>query len=233
MDLTKMLEYQDLDKEVFRLENELMNSAERKNANALQIKYKQTQEAIVRLNTQAEVVIGGVEKLQAKYDKLNAELSELGDAAETVDDLKEIDFYEKRLGDIVSAMEALEKEITNAVRELNGIYAQGTGETKLLQGVAAKYQEALKAYDTRKKQVQAEAAEYMMKMRALESELPAKILEVYKRIRGNKKMPVLVKLIGENTCGGCGMELSITEVGKLDSNGICECPNCGRVVYKG
>ena len=33
-------------------------------------------------------------------------------------------------------------------------------------------------------------------------------------------------------CGGCMMELSENEKGKLTASGICECPNCGRLVYK-
>ena len=32
--------------------------------------------------------------------------------------------------------------------------------------------------------------------------------------------------------GGCGMELSVNEIGKINSAGLCECPNCGRIVYK-
>ena len=51
MELKQMLEYQAQDREVFKLENELRQSEEIKQANKLQTAYKQTQDVIVGLNS--------------------------------------------------------------------------------------------------------------------------------------------------------------------------------------
>ena len=54
MELKQMLEYQAQDREVFKLENELRQSEEIKQANKLQTAYKQTQDVIVGLNSRAK-----------------------------------------------------------------------------------------------------------------------------------------------------------------------------------
>ena len=106
MELKQMLEYQAQDREVFKLENELRQSEEIKQANKLQTAYKQTQDVIVGLNSRAKQRMEAVARLEERYSRSLHELEELEAESDNIGDLKEAEFYDKRLGDIAKALEA-------------------------------------------------------------------------------------------------------------------------------
>lgn len=232
MELKQMLEYQAQDREVFKLENELRQSEEIKQANKLQTAYKQTQDVIVGLNSRAKQRMEAVARLEERYSRSLHELEELEAESDNIGDLKEAEFYDKRLGDITKALEALEKEMIAAGDELKRVTAAVTSEQQRLQQYREKYIKARQSYELLKKKIQERALPYAGKMKQLEKEIDPALMERYKRVRGNRKMPVLVPFTESGGCGGCMMELSENEKGKLAANGICECPNCGRLVYK-
>ena len=232
MELSKLLEYQDIDKDVIRLENKLRGSEEAKKLQSYMDQYKKTQDNLLRINNGAEMGGDKIDKLQDKFDSIMSELKEIDEAVEEIDELKETEFYEKRINELAETLEMLERDIAAAARELDVLSTQGNSELILLQKYQAAIKKVSEDYARVKADIQREAGGKLAKLKALEKDIDAEILAMYKRVRGNKKIPVLVPFRDDVLCGGCGMELSVNEIGKINSAGLCECPNCGRIVYK-
>ena len=57
------------------------------------------------------------------------------------------------------------------------------------------------------------------------------VIETYQKKRNENIFPVLVPLNG-NCCGGCHIELPMTNLIKLNEEGIVTCEHCRRIVYK-
>lgn len=232
MELKKMLEYQELDREVFKLENELRQSEELKQANKVQSAFKQSQEAIVGLSSRANQRLEAIQRLEERYERVVHELDELTAESDNIQEVKEAEFYDKRLADIAKTLDALESEIITANDELKSIGGAMSNEQQRQMQYRNMYVNAKKKYDALKKSIQEKARPYVVKMAPLKKDIDPVLLERYTRVRNNKKMPVLVPYTASGGCGGCMMELSESEKGKLTAQGICECPNCGRLVYK-
>ncbi|MDE5618181.1 MAG: hypothetical protein K2I79_01690 [Clostridia bacterium] len=233
MDLNKLLEYQEADKQVFKFENELRGSEEAKKLQAYREYFKKSQDALIRINAVADGHNAKIDKYSERYDALMSELKELEETIESVDSLKEIEFYIRSIGELSDSLESLAKDIASAVKDMKSVSSQADSEVANINKSHKGIQLMNEKYAEVKKKVQQNAAPYISKLKSLEKDIDPNIMEHYKRVRGNKKMPVLVEFNSANSaCGGCGMDLSENEKGKLSSCGICECPHCGRIVYQ-
>ena len=126
----------------------------------------------------------------------------------------------------------LEKDIIAANDDLKRLSGAISRELQDQQQLKTQYAAAKKKYDNLKITILKDAQPFVKQMEPLKKDIDPKLMERYLRVRNNKKMPVLVPYTASGGCGGCMMELSENEKGKLTASGICECPNCGRLVYK-
>lgn len=233
MDLNKLLEYQEADKQVFKFENELRGSEEAKRLQAYREYFKKSQESLIRINAVADGHNAKIDKYSERYNSLMSELKDLEANIESLDSLKEIEFYIRRIGELGDALELLAKDINSAVKDMKSVSAQADAEVANIKKYHNGIQLMNAKYAEVKAKVQQNASPYIVKLKSLEKDIEPNIMEHYKRVRANKKMPVLVEFNSANSaCGGCGMDLSENEKGKLASRGICECPHCGRIVYQ-
>ena len=121
MELSKLLEYQDIDKDVIRLENKLRGSEEAKKLQSYMDQYKKTQDNLLRINNGAEMGGDKIDKLQDKFDSIMSELKEIDEAVEEIDELKETEFYEKRINELAETLEMLERDIAAAARDRKSV----------------------------------------------------------------------------------------------------------------
>ena len=232
MELKSMLEYQELDRQVFMLEKKLRESDELKNANKVLAAFKQSQDVIVGLSSKAQQRMDAVVRLEEKYRRIARELEELDSESDNIEGVKEAEFYEKRLSEIGKTLKELEKDIIAANDDLKRLSGAISRELQDQQQLKTQYAAAKKKYDNLKITILKDAQPFVKQMEPLKKDIDPKLMERYLRVRNNKKMPVLVPYTASGGFGGCMMELSENEKGKLTASGICECPNCGRLVYK-
>ena len=65
----------------------------------------------------------------------------------------------------------------------------------------------------------------------LEKQVDKVFLDRYKILASDKKFPPLVP-ISEKSCGGCGMQMSISCIATVEKEEYGKCDNCQRMVYK-
>jgi predicted nucleic acid-binding Zn-ribbon protein len=68
-------------------------------------------------------------------------------------------------------------------------------------------------------------------MKGVPPDLAAKYRTVRKQKAGDTK-DIVVQVVPDNRCGGCYMEVSLSHINQIASNGWTTCEECGRVIYK-
>ena len=232
MELSAMLNYQKLDMQLMKLENELMQSDIAREYAANKKALTLAQDQVVKQNRDAGEMIKQMEGLIAEYDALEKELKEAESAVPDVTDVTGADFFIRNVQKLITQLKNLAGEIgkmSARIVELN----QGHAATMAAGKEAKKRLNACKGdYEAEKEKYRPAAAELTQKIAEAEKACSEQFLTVYKRLRKQKKIPVVVPLTGGRNCGGCYMELAGDTIVTLNSQPFIECPSCGRILYK-
>ena len=232
MELSTMLEYQKLDNELMKLENELRQSSVAREYATYKQKLTTAQEQVIKQTRDAGEMTKQMESLIAEYEAIEKELHEVEGAAPDVQNVTEADFFIRNVQKLITQLKNLASEISkmsSRIVELNQAHA-----ATMAAGKEAKKKLALckDAYEAEKEKYRPAAAEIQQKIAEAEKQCSEQFLTVYKRLRKMKKVPVIVSLMDEGSCGGCFMELAGDVLVTLNDKPFIECPSCGRILYK-
>jgi len=227
----KILEYQKIEGEVVRLENELAKSPDRQKAAEIQAELKSYHARLVVLEENAKQVNDAYSKAIKKYQEYNDKLAEFEKQIENIPEDK-VDFYEKAYKDFANIAVGLEKEITkmhNDIQQISHEYEEIMKKSKVGREKFDKYKAT---YSKFKAEVEPKIVENKGQLEKIQKSIEPKLFQRYMQKRENKIFPVFVAL-NQNKCGGCRMEISASKLGLMKNNefGIIECENCGRIVY--
>lgn len=231
MNIDKILEYQTIDMEVYRVEREFAKSPEVQKAVALQNKKKAITASLLKLDKEAETLFADLEKAEAQIKEAVAAQDKAHFSMGSIADLNAADNVEKALNGYLEAFGNLEKEIKRIFKRLSDI--KNEARKLLEQGNAAnnEYKASLADYERKSQEIKQSMQGQIAKLSELRKEIDESIFRRYKLCRDNKKMPAFVPYDAPN-CTACGMNIS-PEVGdKLKNSGdVAECPSCRRIVY--
>lgn len=229
MNLEKLLAYQEEDRKVWTLENKLRSSEEMKKMDENAKENVRAKEELASNSRRTEDLFHTVIRFNEEIKKLASEISDIVETVDDFEELREIDLYEKKVNQLSKLIEANEREIRNITRELDEIEKNYKNLLKLALHTQNEYKKYKDSYDAKRKALSAEAKICIAAREKLTGEVDPEFLARYKTIRASK-MPVIVPLNGKSCF--CGMELDMSALAKLDSEGIANCPNCSRIVYK-
>ena len=232
MELSTMLEYQELDNALMRLENELRQSPVAREYATYKHTLNTAQEQVMKQTRDAGEMTKQMEALIAEYEAIEKELKEAESAAPDVTSTVEADFFIRNVQKLVTQLKNLASEISkmsSRIVELNQSHA-----ATMQAGKDAKKKLALckDAYEAEKEKYRPAATELQQKIADAEKGCSEQFLTVYKRLRKLKKLPVIVPLMDGQSCGGCFMELAGDILVTLSGKAFIECPSCGRILYK-
>lgn len=227
----KILEYQKLEGEVIKLENELAKSSDREKASQIQQELKSYHSKLLSLEENAKRVNNAYSLAIKKYQEYGEKLAELEKQVESAPEDK-ADFFEKAYKDFASISNGLEKEIAklhNDIQQISHEYEEIIKKSKIgrekFDGYKAKYTKL-------KNELEPKIAESKTALAKIQKEVETKLMQKYLQKRENRIFPVFVSL-ADNKCGGCRMEISASKLGSMKNNefGVIECENCGRIIY--
>ncbi|MBP5405235.1 MAG: hypothetical protein J6Y74_04745 [Clostridia bacterium] len=231
MDLSVMLEYQDLDRKLIKLESTLLQSEAAREYAQNKGTVTSAQEQVGKQNREAGEMIKQMDALIAEYEALEKELTEMEGAVPEVTDLNGAEFFSRNIQKLINQLKNLSQEIgklSSRIVEMNQAHAATMSAGK----EAAKKLNASKArYDEEKAKLMPEAKKLQAEIAEIEKKCTPRFLDVYKRLR-KSKIPVVVPLQGGRSCGGCFMELAGDAIVRLNGENFIECPDCGRILYK-
>lgn len=227
--MQKLYEYQKLDMEKKKIEQEILDCVERKNAKDMQNKLKEYQSKIFSLEEKAGIVLSKYEESLKTLDKYTKELSGKENNVAKIND-NSIETEINALKRIKDNLNKIEREIN----ELQKLQEQILKDNSFVMKNAVIANKNLLVYKERYNEVKAnkepEIREIEKKMEKLSQNIDAKLLAKYKQISETKPLPVFVPL-KNGGCSGCRMEMPIAAINALKQKGFIECENCGRIIY--
>lgn len=233
MDLKQLLEYQNLDRELFNMEKEFRESPEVERFLTLQIKLKEYFQTILKLDKETEEIFQNFRKKKEITDSTVEQNGRIMQAYDSESNLE-------KLGAVEEELTRLERALTNADRDLSSMqkrlvsildhYDKYYGAAL---DVNKKLKEAGKNRDAKRAELLKSAEPVQTALKNVRDSLPPEVLAAYQDVRKRKIMPAVVPFYKDGgSCGGCGMEILHEVENSFDANGLAECPNCGRLLYK-
>lgn len=226
-----LLNYQEVDAGLRKIETELSGSEERKKAISAKKYLDGVEENVNKLDKRAEDLIAEYERAVAEQKKLNEQKDEFAHALEGVEEASETEYLLKKIDELIGKIKALAGKLNKLSEEMSAItkeYAVIKSTTKAAQ---AQYAENGKKYNELKASKQAEREELESKLAQLQKKVDGALMEKYLKKRANKMYPIVYEVRGE-MCGACNMQLSMLELNKLKNGDVIECDQCGRILYK-
>lgn len=228
--LQAILNYQETDKALYKLERELASCDERKEY----VKYKKfletAPEKLDSLEVKAAALKAEADALAAKYAQLEETLKDFDHLDELVTGGADIAFYQKKAQLKVDQLKKMRADLNALTANIKGVNDEYQKLKKQVISAQKLYGEASEKYKAVKAAREGERKEIEEKLAQIAKEVPAKMMEVYKTKRKERIFPVVGELTG-NRCPFCSMEPPLAARSKLTGGGTIECDNCHRIIF--
>lgn len=228
--LNELLEYQKVDGELRKIEQEIASGEEYKKYMQARKFMKSAQDKLDAQDRRAAELKKLRDALIVRCDETAKSIDEYADLDEMVDGGADIGFYKKNVQVLLDKLRAIKSELNKLVADINAV----TEEYKKFKEQTIQMQKQYKEYKEKYEAVKNSHADDVKKINArlaaIGKKIPAETLERYSAKRKEKIFPILVPLNGDMCV--CGMEFSLSQRGKLDGGNVIECEHCRRFVYK-
>ena len=227
--LQAILKYQEIDRKLFKLENELAESEERKKYAKLRKFLKTAPEKLDALETKANALSAEVTQLSKKYEQTANMLSDFDNVDELISGGADVSFYKKKAQSIVESLRKIKAELNALVESIKATDEEYQKLKKQVISAQKQYGEAEESYKAVELSRKAEKDGILAELAKAEKEVPAEMLVRYQTKRKEKIFPVVGKLYS-GRCPFCSMEPPLVAKSKL-STGI-ECDHCHRIIFE-
>ena len=234
--IKQILAYQEKEKEKLGLLESLEAGKVKREIDNAAKELDAAKSAVLALDNEAKAVTSSIDAVRKNLGELLSRSEQLASTdfqRQTEDEINsaisymstlsgKISAYEKQLDEMVKKIETKNKKFEDEKQKI--IKAQ-----KLVAAYTPQYEKA--------------KAELEPKLKALDKELDAlakvvepKLLERYKRVRGQIKSlkPVNIVIpVLTNQCGGCMFEMPLNKIHSIAQVGYVVCEECGKINYSG
>ena len=229
--LQAILNYQEVDSKLYKLERELIGSEERKEYVKLKKFLETAPEKLDALEAKATSLKTEAQELTKKYTALEETLKDFEHLDELVTSGADIAFYKKKAQSIVDQIKKLKADLSNLTASVKTTDAEYQKLKKQVITVQKQYVDAAEKYKTVKTSRDGEKKELEEQLAKLAKDVPTKLLETYATKRKEKIFPVVGEIAG-NRCPFCSMEPPLAAINKLTGGATIECDNCHRLIFK-
>ncbi|HIZ00601.1 MAG TPA: hypothetical protein H9676_07850 [Firmicutes bacterium] len=228
--LNELLEYQKVDAQMRRIEQEVAASDEQKKFAQANKFMKSAPERFEAQDRRAAELAALREDLVRRAEDISKQIAEYSELDEMVEEGGDVSFYKKnaqtlldRLRALKGEMQKLNADIAATVEEYERFKKQGAAMQKQYKEYKAKRDELV---NNRKDEVNRLKAQ----LKSIAEKIPAETLAKYQQKRKENIFPIVVPLNG-NMCV-CGMDFPIALQERLAGGNVVECEHCRRFVYK-
>ena len=227
--LQAILNYQEVDKRLLKLENEFADSEERKKYVKLQKFLKTAPEKLDALEVKATSLQAEVEKLVQKYEQTEATLGDFDNLEELLNSGADVSFYKKKAQSVAEQLRKLKLAINALVDEIKNTDAEYQKLKKQVISAQKQYAEASESYKAVKAKNEEERKAIESELSAIQKEVDESLLARYLTKRKEKLFPIVGELYS-GRCPFCSMEPPLIAKSNL-AKGI-ECDHCHRIIFE-
>ena len=231
MDFKGILSYQELDSELFKIEKQLRENINKKNANIMRENMKNAQARSIKLEEKASELLNDIDKVKKQFKIQQDKIEQLLEKDINALDKEEIEKLMSLKDKLSQNLNILDKNLSSLAENMNLVLSDFNKTIKTFNSAKEQYAKFKESYDNDVKSVEERKAKIEDELKNLAKKIEPKLIEAYEKRRKENIFPVFVELKG-HSCGGCHMELPYANISKLESDGILSCEHCHRVIYK-
>ena len=236
MKIDQILEYQKLDREVFKLEKQLNENPNKIEANKLHQSMKNAQERSVKLESNAGTLLAEIDKVKGQLKTQQDKMEEFLKKDLTKMSKEELDKLASYKDKLAQNLQILEKNLTALAENVNSVLADFNKTIKNFNSSKEQFAKCKQEYDVVAKEIEDKKKDIESKLASLAKDIDVSIMDAYQKRRKEKIFPVVVPLMEEGKgnyfCGGCRTQLSVSSINKINDEGIVNCDHCRRLIYK-
>ena len=228
--LNELLEYQKVDAQLRKIEQEVAASEEQKKYAQENKFMKSAPERFEAQDRRAAELAALREDLIRRAEDISKQIAEYSELDEMVEEGGDVSFYKKnaqalldRLRGLRSEMQKLNADIASTVEEYDRFKKQGAAMQKQYKEYKAKRDELVNTHKDEVNSLRARLAEIAKK-------IPEDTIAKYQQKRKENIFPIIAPLNG-NMCV-CGMDFPLALQERLAGGNVVECEHCRRFVYK-
>lgn len=231
--LQALLSYQATDKDLLKIEKQLAATDEKKKYAQARKFLKNAQNVLDGYEGKAIALANELSDLESRHRKVTEDLREFSeiDFEQLPENEEEVAYLKKNALSLAETVKALKKSVDTVKEEMKAVTAEYEKLKKQTISMQKQFKEYKEKYEGLVKSKEAETGSVREKLRELEKEIPAGLLERYKNKRKEGVWPVLCPLY-QDSCSICSMNLPRAAISKLAEEGVIECENCHRLIYK-
>lgn len=231
MNLDKILAYQKLDSELYKIEKQVRDSANKQKASQMHENMKVAQDRSIKLEEKAGSILSEIEKVKQQYTVQENKMKEFLGKDLTKLSKAELEKYNVLKDKLAQNLSILDKNLSSLAETINGVLADFNQTIKTFNTSKEEYLKSKENYENEVKAVENDKKEIENKLKGLEKDVDAQLLEKYQKRRKENIFPVYVPLSGD-CCGWCHVQLSYANISTLESEGVLTCEHCHRIIYK-
>ena len=228
----KILEYQELDKKIKKIKQEVSGGSVQKNIDNLTNSIKTWQTKILELEETSKQLLSSLNKLMEVEKKGLAYVQKCQNTDLDKLSKEELADFDAKASQTAKQLAELEARISAHNAEVKKVFLDYKMYRKKILDAKEK-RDSLKAESEQKLQDKQPDIEGLKKeQQALEKQIEQNVLAKYKSLKQEGIFPVYVPLV-DKRCGGCRVELSASALNQLKSGGCYECERCRSIIYLG
>ncbi len=230
LQLQSILNYQEVDTKLYKLERELAGCDERKEYVKVKKFLETAPEKLDSLEVKATALKSEAVELSKKYMETEETLKDFEHLDELVSGGADIAFYKKKAQSICDQLKKLKADINALTANIKATDEEYQKLKKQVIAVEKQAPEVSKKYKAVKASKEGERKEIEEKLAEIEKDIPPQMMEVYRTKRKERIFPVVGELTG-NRCPYCSMEPPLAARNKLTGGATIECDNCHRIIF--
>lgn len=229
--ISQLLQYQQKDSELLKIEQEIASSDERKKYMQTKNYLSKASEKLDKLEAQSQGLLAQLDALNARYEEISETLKDFNHLDDLMEGGADLSFYQRNLTQIIDKIKSLKGEIA----ALNSTAKEAVDEyqamkTKVL-AAQKQYPLAQNEYKSFKSSKQAQTDAITKELASIAKGIDEEVLRKYQSKRSERIFPIICEIKADR-CSKCGIELSIADKEKVAAGKVVECENCHRILYK-
>lgn len=228
--LQALLQYQEIDRKLFKLENDLAKSESYQKYAKLRKFLKAAPEKLDALEAKAAALKAEAASLAKMYQQVEVTLADFENLEELIGGGADVTFYKKKVQSVIEKLKKLKADVNALTASIQATDEEYQALKKKVKAAQKQYEPAEEEYKSAKSAVEGEHKAYKTQLEEEAKKVDEAVLKRYltKRKEGTP-FPIVAELVG-GRCPVCGMEPPIAAQGKLAA-GI-ECDSCHRIIFK-
>ena len=228
--LSELLEYQTVDAQLRKIEQEVSSSEENKKYAQANKFMKSAPERFEAQDRRAAELAALREDLIRRAEDITRQIAEYSELDEMVEEGGDVSFYKKNAQALLDRLRALKGEMQKLHSDIDATVEEYERFKK--QGAAM--QKQYKEYKVRRDELVAsrkeEANALQARLKEIAARIPPETLKKYLQKRKENIFPIVVPLNGSMCV--CGMDFPLALRDRLAGGNVVECEHCRRFVYK-